>query len=49
MAGISIYLNFPNQTEEAFTFYKYFFNMELHGAIRDRYGVQWMFNSAAKE
>ena len=33
MASISIYLNFSNQTEEAFTFYKTVFVTEYHAPI----------------
>jgi len=31
MASVSIYLNFSNQTEEAFTFYRSVFGGEFHG------------------
>ncbi len=33
MASVSTYLNFPNQTEEVFNFYKSVFGGEFEGGI----------------
>ncbi len=38
MARVSIYLNFPNQTEEAFNFYKSVFGGEFEGDGINRFG-----------
>jgi len=53
MTSASIYLNFPNQTEKAFNFFKSVYGTEFicdyYGSCQDKFGVHWMFNCPEKE